>query len=191
MQWGSCGNRLWFDARPTRHRSDRRRATRARTASQGSPDDCPDSTRRARRSISVAHASRVTGRSAAGDSPRLASNSAATSARCSGTSVRASSRIPRARPGSGWRRSPPGSGSDRIGSWSGNGPEGSACPRRTGWLTTHIRRSATSTCANPRKTACRYQIFARRVVRDPDGRVRISSRPCISWPAGRRGCVTS
>src|SRR5439155_6775375 len=73
---GSFGFGTEFD-----HRSANRRATRARTSSHGSPDDSPDMTRRARRSISRAHAVSMASRSIVGGSSRLASSSAAMSAR--------------------------------------------------------------------------------------------------------------
>jgi hypothetical protein len=79
-----------FDVEPKTHRCLRRRSTRARTSSHGSPADSPASTRRARLSISFAQAISTSARSSAGSSSRLASSSAATSARSSTGSVSAS-----------------------------------------------------------------------------------------------------
>ncbi len=58
-------------------------SARRRTSSQGMPADSPDITRRARRSISAAHAASTSAMSSLPTSSKLASNSAATSARWS------------------------------------------------------------------------------------------------------------
>ena len=79
-----------FDVEPKSHRCLRRRSTRARTSSHGSPVDSPAMTRRARLSISFAQAISTSARSSVGSSSRLASNSAATSARSSMGNVSAS-----------------------------------------------------------------------------------------------------
>jgi len=79
-----------FDAEPKTHRCLRRRSTRSRTSSHGSPVDSPERTRRARLSISFAQAISTSARSSGGSSSRLASNSAATSARSSTGNVIAS-----------------------------------------------------------------------------------------------------
>jgi len=71
------------------HRFRRSRPSRVRTSSRGVPEDSPASTLRARLSISTAHAASTSPLSA--DSSRLASSSAAISARLSGDSFMASS----------------------------------------------------------------------------------------------------
>ena len=80
------------------HRFRNSASARRRTSSQGMPDDSPASTRRARRSISAAHAVSRSARSVRGSS-KLASSSAATSARSSTDHPRASRRNSCAREG--------------------------------------------------------------------------------------------
>jgi hypothetical protein len=72
------------------HWSANRRATRARTSSHGSPTDSPAITRRARPSISRAHAASTAAASVVAGSSRLARSSAATPARSSTGRVNAS-----------------------------------------------------------------------------------------------------
>ncbi len=86
------GGGFGFRAERTGHRSVNRWTTRARTSSHGSPTDSPFITRRARRSISCAHAASTSAAFSAGSSSRLASNSAATSARSLTGNVKASRR---------------------------------------------------------------------------------------------------
>jgi hypothetical protein len=91
-----CGRLLEFGggfalgAERKDHLGVRRRAARSRTSSQGSPEDSPARARRARLSISFAQAACTVARSSVVESSRLASNSAATSARSSGGNVSAS-----------------------------------------------------------------------------------------------------
>ena len=80
------------------HRFRNSASARRRTSSQGMPDDSPASTRRARLSISAAHAVSRSARSVRGSS-KLESSSAATSARSSTDHPRASRRNSCAREG--------------------------------------------------------------------------------------------
>ena len=73
-----------------RHYFPKRPSIRCLTCPQGAPADSPASTRRARRSISMAQALSTSSRLSAGSSSRLASSSAATSARSVWGSFRAS-----------------------------------------------------------------------------------------------------
>ncbi len=84
------GRSFGFRTERSIHRSVSRRTTRARTSSHGSPADSPLMTRRARRSISRAHAASTCAGSWASVSSRLASNSAAMSARSGVGRLRAS-----------------------------------------------------------------------------------------------------
>ncbi len=86
------GGGLKLRAKREAHRCARRRATRWRTSAQGSPSEFPASTRRARVSISRAHAAWALAASAGAASSRLTSSSAITSARSSCGKVSASRR---------------------------------------------------------------------------------------------------
>ena len=82
---------LGLESDPGAHGRRRSASARRRTSSQGTPCDSPAKTRRARRSISSAQAASTAAGSESGSS-RLASNSAATSARSLGGQVKASRR---------------------------------------------------------------------------------------------------
>jgi len=72
---------LIFEVNSRTHRLRSSASARARTSSHGIPCDSPDSTRRARLSISAAQAASTSAGSSVPVSSRLASSSAATSAR--------------------------------------------------------------------------------------------------------------
>ena len=99
---------LRLDNQGSRHYFARRPSIRCFTSSQGTPSDSPARTRRARRSISAAQAPSTSSSLSAGCSSRLASSSAATSARSVWGSFRASckraSRVMSSSPPSGYRR---------------------------------------------------------------------------------------
>ena len=84
--------RLVLKANARGHRLRNSASARLRTSSQGMPSDSPAMTRRARLSISAAHAASTSALSSAPASSRLARSSAATSARSSIGNVRASRR---------------------------------------------------------------------------------------------------
>ena len=90
--FGEFRRSFGFGPKPRSHRFVKRRAIRSRTSSHGSPADSPARTRRARRSISLAQAACTAAGSSTVESSRLANSSAATSARSSTGSVRASRR---------------------------------------------------------------------------------------------------
>ena len=84
--------RFVFKANAWIHRFGSSASARRRTSSQGTPTDSPAITRRARRSISAAHAASTSARFSVSAASRLASNSAATSARSAIGNARASRR---------------------------------------------------------------------------------------------------
>ena len=108
--------RLVFKLNAGIHRVRSSASARRRTSSQGTPADSPAITRRARRSISAAHAASTSAGFSVSASSRLARSSAATSARSATGKAKASRRTSCARefmkpfytlarqPTSRWRR---------------------------------------------------------------------------------------
>lgn len=83
---------LVFESNEGVHRLRNSASARRRTSSQAIPGDSPAITRRARRSISAAHAASTSATSSVPESSKLANSSAATSARSSTGSDNASRR---------------------------------------------------------------------------------------------------